>query len=259
MTSALRPNSESPLGTQALQRILTETGSVQRVQELEKHGIQQVRLMSASRMQDLVRVAVNRVLRSSLDDIEIDDRTRDELLRRATEEFEVLVREGIVPEPSPEPAPGPEGVGLREVLDKEERTMRGLVQGQPQDGEVSLNISPLSDEFRAFEERMVGSISELLDKDWRTELTKVQDSQRHQLELLEQRISKLVRALESTDRVLAHVQRGRTTAGEDGVEYTPEDVSPLTEKKSQLLQALFQANLQLRSLHDDDTSEAGDR
>ena len=59
--------------------------------------------------------------------------------------------------------------------------------------------------------------------------------------------------------VLAHVQRGRTVAAEDGIEYTPEDVSPLTEKKSQLLQALFQANIQLRELHDEDASQEAAR
>ena len=252
MTSASRPNSESPLGTQALRRILTETGSVQRVQELEKHGIQQVRVMSASRLQDLVRVAVNRVLRSSLDGLDLDDATRETLTKRASEEFETLMREGIVPEPAP--AAADSRLGLGEVLDQEERAMRGLVQGATGEAEAPVSISPLSDEFRAFEERMVGSISELLDKDWRSELHKVQDSHRHQMELLEQRISKLVHALESTDRVLAHVQQGRTAAAEDGVEYTPEDLSPLTEKKSQLLQALFQANIQLRQLHDEDTT-----
>ena len=138
-------------------------------------------------------------------------------LARAESRGEALVESGSVPEPLPDP------------------------------GRVEVDMSPISDEFKAFEDRMLHNISSLLDNDWRSELREVENSHRSQLELLERRISKLVHALESTDRILA-TQSRRAPAGDAPPGEELEPVSPLTKKKAQLLQALFQANLQLREL-----------
>ncbi len=126
--------------------------------------------------------------------------------------------------------------------------LRRLIKEKDQEP-VQVDIAPLSDEFRSFENRMVQSISALLEKDWRNELREVKNSHREQLGVLEQRISSLVRALETTDRVLSRIQStplGFAAPSLPGGEAT--EAGPLNEKKSQLLRALLQANLELRQL-----------
>ena len=246
MTSSVKPDPHTP----RLKPAMAEAGSLHEVSDLERNGIRKVCVLSTSRLQELMRVAVNRALRSSLDELQLPSEALQKVSLRAEVEYERLVKAGLE-SPGPPPAPRDAPSGLREFLNREEENLRGLAHGIPDASNMSYDISPKSDEFRAFEDRMVQNLSTLLEKDWRSELDRVQSSHRKQLSLLERRISKLVRALESTDRVLAHVQTGRgdAAAGGDG---ELEPVSPLTEKKSQLLAALFQTNLELRELQKDD-------
>jgi paraquat-inducible protein B len=106
----------------------------------------------------------------------------------------------------------------------------------------------------------VAELGNLIEKDWRADLRQMEDSNQRQISLLEQRISKLVRALESTDQVLAQIQQrqqhsneltptgDKTASSRSGLDPN----GPLYRKKSQLLQALFQANLKLRELDQGD-------
>ena len=205
-------------------RELEEGASLCDVRDLEDRGVQKIRVLSETRLHDLMRVAVNRVLRTSLEELDLPPAAVNELRTRSEREFQALLTEGLASESPPAPAlPRVEG---------------------------KITASP--DEFRALEDRMTRDLTTLLDKDWRSELKQVEDSNREQLQLLERRISKLVRALESTDRLIVHIQHGRQTASVVPAETTTPSgaKSPLSEKKSQLLQALFQANLKLRELEE---------
>ena len=101
-------------------------------------------------------------------------------------------------------------------------------------------------------ERMAKSVSSLIEKDWKSDLEKVQQSQQSKLEMLERRISKLVEALDSTDRVLNTLQQERGTSVRDisvnGNAPGLDPSNPLYERKSELLAALFEANMELRQL-----------
>ena len=76
--------------------------------------------------------------------------------------------------------------------------------------------------------------------DWGTELGKVQDSHRTQVERLEMRIEELTKALRVTDQVLT---RDRSEESADGAV-----ASPFDHKKEELLDQLFQANVALREI-----------
>lgn len=226
----MRQTPSMPEGNRGLQQAVTETGDLRPVRDLEQTGIERVRVVSQSQLADLMSVAVNRALRQELDHIDLSPADLERLRRRTEQEYSRLLHEGLeIPQAEP-PVADPKADLPRE--------------------------KPISEELASFESRMVNNLSQLLEKDWRAGLLEVQQNHRQQMGLLEKRISKLVDALESTDRALEHLQSesdqpeaasaGMRSGGSRGQGLDP--AGPLFQKKSELLSALFEANKQLRVL-----------
>lgn len=232
-----------------LKRAIHHSGAVRPVHELKNQGIRSIRVLSESQLADLMRVAVNRALRDQLDGLELPAPVIQALRERTEEEYGRLLEEGLENQNRPRPE------GWKDFLEHEETAVRSLVSDEPGPA-PQFQISPSSEEFREFEDRMVSSLSKLLEKERRGDLEQVSASQGEKIDVLEKRISKLVRALEATDRVLHHIQSTGGAAPDaapasDGLGSGLDPDGPLFEKKSQLLTALFQANRQLHTLADE--------
>ncbi|MEM7166234.1 MAG: hypothetical protein AAF581_12260 [Planctomycetota bacterium] len=233
----------------ALGGAFEESGDVRPIDDLQQQGIQRVRVLSQSQLGEVLRVAVNRAVRRQLGDLDLPVPVL-ERLRDATElEYARLLVEGLehpVESATPPPPPPPRRV----APPPPPAAPTAPAPAAPQ-AEVAPPQPPAQD-LEGLEERMAQNISNLLQKDWRSDLQQVQESQHSQLQLLEQRIAKLVGALESTDRLVSQIQESRPadaapgTPDSDGAGPDPE--SPLYERKSELLSALFQANMELREL-----------
>ena len=226
----------------ALGGAFQESGDVRPVDDLQQQGIRKVRVLSQSQLGEVLRVAVNRAVRRQLGELDLPIAVLEQL-RDATElEYARLLAEGLERAPAPvtpPPPPPPAQVAPRPA---------------PQPAQLAPDPAPAppSAELDGMEERMAQNISQLLQKDWRSDLQQVQESQQSKLELLEQRISKLVGALESTDRLVSQIKDTRATndpagSADDAAGGLDPD-SPLIGRKSELLSALFQANMELREL-----------
>lgn len=246
----------------ALKGAFQESGDVRPIDDLQQQGIQSVRVLSQSQLGEVLRVAVNRAVRRQLGDLDLPVPVL-ERLRDATEmEYARLLAEGLE-----HPAPGP---GAAPPPDSSPRLLSQAPQRSPMPpAQPPAPAAPVAEsatqpgqtqDLDGMEQRMAQNISQLLQKDWRTDLAQVQESQQSQLQLLEQRIAKLVGALESTDRLVTKIQKTRPATdtahavGGDGG--GPDENSPLFERKSELLSALFQANMELRELQGRSDSES---
>ncbi|MFQ5653406.1 MAG: hypothetical protein ACE5GW_01580 [Planctomycetota bacterium] len=231
---------------------ISAASSTHKVGDLARHGIRKVRLLSESHLRDALRVAVNRAILSLLDDLQLPEDALRRLRERAESEFRALVEEGL--EASDR---DPQGAGSATLASTPRHPAPHAAGG----GLPGPDGAGVPEEFRTFEQRMLRDLTSLIERDWKSDLQSVRDSQGKKLDMIERRISKLVLAIESTDRLLAHMQHGRRTAREGyGAGISPSipphldpaaplDVeSPLHEKKQELLQALFQANLKLKEL-----------
>ncbi len=220
------------------------------VAELESKGIRRVRVLNRERLEGAARVAINRTLRTQLSGLDLPDEVRSAIEQRALAEFTQLISDGLAPESNASTRPE----DLHTLMAQEQRRVHDLVGGAPT---TPLKPSERSDEVVAMESRMARDLGDLLENDWKKELAQVETNHRNQLGILEQRISKLVRALESTDRVLEHMKVQTPSNVNNVDESSPaalDPQSPLFEKKSQLLSALFQANLELKELEDGDVA-----
>ncbi len=235
-----------------LRAVVARSGSLHTVDDLKSKGLARVRVLSQSQLQDSIDLAIHRTLSERLAGIELAESALRGIEERVRAQFATLLERGLVTDARPtEEAPRSAPVPVPSALKDEARRLEELVTGGA-GAPLTADPRALPEELDILEKRMASSLSRLLGQDLRKELAGVEDSARRQVELLEQRIAKLARALESTDRVLGHLQRAREgtrpvaaapLAG-DSLGLDPE--SPLYERKSQLLEALFQANLELR-------------
>ncbi len=219
---------------ETLRRGLNEAATLHPISELRSRGIESIRLLNETRLHELVREAVKSALRDSIGELALPDSLLEALEERSQEEARRLIQaEGAAPHRTRETAPG--------------------ASARPQ-GSVDLSAPPAP--------RMIRDLTALIETDWQSELAQVKESQRQQLELLERRISKLVKALDATDQALAQLkhQHGAVVAEgatgfavNDGTVAGVNPTRPLYEKKSQLLEALFEANLKLRELESSDS------
>lgn len=231
-----------------LRKHLDAAAQVHTVDTLQTRGVRQVRVLSESRMRDIARIAVYRAVQSFLGEFDLDPETQREIEARAEEEYQSLLVFGLDAEAVVPAAESPASDALDEVLAREQKRLSGLVN----DGVSSParpDVGSRSDqEPFDLETQMADDITRLVELDWKKELAQVESSHREQLAALEARIGKLVSALEATDRVLEHMQH-QTSSGQTAVAAPKRVMSgPLVKKKSQLLDALFQANVQLQEL-----------
>lgn len=245
-----------------LRKHLEAAAQLHEVSTLQSRGVRKVRVLSESRMQDVARIAVYRAVQAFLAEYDLDPETQAELEARSETEFRSLVTLGFDPTSldlgSVSLPASAASVAIDEVLARELNRLAELARDDAPEGDAVEAGSghaagvPTSDS-NGVEDRMARDITRLIERDWKNELAQVENSHRQQLEILEARIAKLVSALESTDRVLAHLQEQRPAAAgsADTGRTAPRARSgPLVEKKSQLLDALFQANVHLQELSD---------
>ncbi|MEE8142110.1 MAG: hypothetical protein V3T77_03340 [Planctomycetota bacterium] len=238
MDDAKEP-SRKPQPGPVLRQELAKAATTHPLEELQGRGIQRVRLISESRLQELMEVALKRAIEISLGDPALPESLRHLLQERSRQEFWELVQGKAEPPGKPQAANGPaEETAIPAVVLDDEST-------EPPEPTPALDA------------RMIRDLTALIEKDWRAELKEVKDSQRQQLQFLEARISKLVQAIGSTERALACLQETdsprapalRTTGADPGID----PHHPLYGKKSELLLALFEANLELRELERSET------
>ncbi len=207
------------------------SGELHTPAELAASGIRKLRVVTERQLEELARAAVDRVLKGRLDGLGISDPAVRALQARCQEEFRGAALAG----PPAMPPPLPHATSAR------------------QESPAAAAIAPEG------EARLANQVSNLLSENWRSELKAVESSQREHLLLLEERIAKLVRALESTDQVLSQLKisaSGKAAAETEPAFETagngmPRALSPLYEQKTRLLDAIFQANVELRRLKDD--------
>ncbi len=231
---------------------MSQAGSLHNVGELEDKGIRKVTVLSATRLQELLRVSVNRTLRSQLEDLDLSDEVREQISSRAEAEYGRLVKEGLEAPEEGTPAPAPTNEqSVLDFLNREERNLRSLTEdtvAEPTLPTPAPAAPPVIDSaaLEAFEARMVQNITKLIEGERQAPVAPpVAAPHAEQLGALEDRISKLLKALETADRVIA------TTRPRRGGAPTGKVQGPLNEKKGQLLSALFQANLQMQHLKDE--------
>lgn len=256
MSTAGNSSQVERLETQ-LRAVVGQSGSLQPVDGLRRRGVQQIRVLSQSQLARTIQVAINRTLRKELDGIDIAVPALRTIEERAYREFERLVEAGVESEPPVHaPEAGFDPGLLREAMSRGQRPLasEGMATAEP----ATLRATEF--DLESLERRMSQQISTLLANDLRKELAAVESSQRQQVELLESRIAKLARALESTDEILARFQDlGPSAVTPIGAGLAApaaglDPTSPLFEHKSQLLDALFQANLALRELRGDEVA-----
>ena len=224
MTSENRPGTSE----QNARSRSKQNGRVHHVEELRRKGIQKVRVVGQSQLQELAREAVARAVLELAESLEVSEETKKSLVGRAQETILKESREEL-PEIIDEPAMKPD-VQLKTPSTDAESTA------------VSLPMA-LQDQ------EMLKELSRLIARDWRSELNSVQDSHRAQVERLEMRIKELTRALRATHQVLT---RGKEEKGTEDLVLMPFD-----HKKEELLDQLFQANVALREISSGLDSEDG--
>ncbi len=204
--------------------------SMHELQYLQKKGIHKMRVVSASQLRDTARKALERALTELLEEIQISAEERELLLDRAQSHLM-----------APTTSPPPPAADLPEVAVPSREISAPTEAPQAQQPRPSTGASPGALGQR--EKALLVQLSRLIARDWRSELATVRDSQRTQVERLEMRIEELTLALQATDHALA-------SEGDPAIDEL-EVKSPFDNKKSELLDQLFQANVALRSLAED--------
>ncbi len=204
--------------------------SVHELQDLQKKGIHKMRVVSASQLRDTARKAVAKALTEILDQVQISGEERKQLLDRAMSHLLAPATQTASMAEVLEPAAAPSSKVSEANIVPEE---------SPPQNQTTASRGPLGQREKA----LLVQLSQLIARDWRSELATVRDSQRTQVERLEMRIEELTLALQATDHALAI--EGEKEIAELEVK------SPFDHKKSELLDQLFQANVALRSLEED--------
>ena len=207
--------------------------SIHPVEELQKKGIRQLRIIAESQLKQAARVAVAQALLATVDGLEIPEQIRQELRIRAAR---ILGQEQpISTDGQPQLQKPTQHLSPPLVLGPISNHSADVALGT---AEVEENApgSPLGKREKA----LLLQLSRLIAQDWRSELATVRDSHRDQVERLEMRIQALTMALQATDHVLETSAKSKQ---EKTVITTPFD-----DKKSELLDQLFQANVALRAL-----------
>jgi len=226
-----------------VRQAIDEGTAVTSVAELQARGVRKLKVISESKINE----RINQAVATAIERYMAENRPPDDDLARiradARREFGVLLKE------MQEDAKAASRE-MREFFRRELDLQDSLLEpGAARPSSPALAAD--TPEFREFQDRMAENISRLIASDWKSELDDVRLTQRQKIEALENRLSKLVLALESTERVLSSLQgRGaRRTA------LPPK--SPLGEQKSMLLREIFNANLELQKLERDLKSERG--
>lgn len=188
-----RPSTKYARGAETFDQAVLRTGQLSPVSELERTGIEKVRLVSRSQLAELTRLAVNRAIRALISEIDLSPEALASVQQRAELEYSLLVEAGL------EPSTG----DLRQTLEAEDSLLDALAHGSSRADDRPADAPG---DVAALEARVVRNLGEILEKDWQTELREVQQGHQRQMDLLETRIAKLVNALESTDRILHQLQ-----------------------------------------------------
>ncbi len=172
-------------------------------------------------------------LLEALEGLDVPDVVRQELRVRAAK---ILGKEQIYAPQEQQLAPVSKiHVSSPLVIPSVSNSSADVSIGAPEDDENDSG-SPLGKREKA----LLLQLSRLIEQDWRSELALVRDSQRDQVERLEMRIQELTMALQATDQVLETNAKSRQEPAEITI--------PFDNKKSELLDQLFQANVALRAL-----------
>ncbi|HIC24265.1 MAG TPA: hypothetical protein EYO84_12595 [Planctomycetes bacterium] len=229
--------------------------SIHQMEELQKKGIRKLRIISESQLKQTAREAVAHALLEALDGLDVPDVVRQELRIRAAK---ILGKEQIeVPqEQHKEQIEAPQEQYKEQIEAPQEQQLAPVAEIHvssplviPSVSNPSADVSigaPEVDEkapgspLGKRENALLLQLSRLIAQDWRSELALVRDSQRAQVERLEMRIQELTMALQATDQVLETNAKSRQEPAEITI--------PFDNKKSELLDQLFQANVALRAL-----------
>ena len=207
--------------------------SIHPMEELQKKGIRKLRIISESQLKQTAREAVAHALLEALEGLDVPDVLRQELRIRAAK---FLGKEQIDAPQEQQLAPVAEiHVSSPLVIPSVSNSSADVSIGAPEVDENDSG-SPLGKREKA----LLLQLSRLIAQDWRSELALVRDSQRDQVERLEMRIQELTMALQATDQVLETNAKSRQEPAEITI--------PFDNKKSELLDQLFQANVALRAL-----------
>lgn len=194
-------------------------GQIHNVDELRNKGIRKVRVVGESQLQEMAREAAARAILELAQELKVSEEDRRSLVGRAQKQ----ILDGD-PGPLPQIIPNP-------VSQPDAQVAHLPNEEQIEESPATLGLQ---------EQEMLIQLSKLISKDWRSELATVRDSHKTQVDRLEMRIEELTRALRVTDQVL-------TKGGESVVNPTSK-LKPFDNKKEELLDQLFQANVALREI-----------
>ena len=218
--------------------------SIHQMEELQKKGIRKLRIISESQLKQTAREAVAHALLEALDGLDVPDVVRQELRIRAAK---ILGKEQIeVPqEQHKEQIEAPQEQQLAPVAEIHISSPLVIPSVSNPSADVSIGAPEVDEKAPGSplgkrENALLLQLSRLIAQDWRSELALVRDSQRAQVERLEMRIQELTMALQATDQVLETNAKSRQEPAEITI--------PFDNKKSELLDQLFQANVALRAL-----------
>jgi hypothetical protein len=234
------------------------------VEELQKRGVSNLRSISLTRVAALLEKAVNRALVArTIGDLPDD---HDSFSRAARREFVRMMKAGEDPAGAP-----PEAGRALERLKRELRERRRVIQEQqaklsrdpgvegPADQELELRLQRLFQAWGGDPQRPSPLESEVirlavgeLRQERRRGRQALLDDHRREIDKLERRVRKLSTMLEDTEQELQHALT--TDPGDAGIASIYDAVQGLDgrdrefAKKSELMSAIFQANLELRSV-----------
>ncbi|MBN1418089.1 MAG: hypothetical protein JXP34_04895 [Planctomycetes bacterium] len=224
-----------------VRQAIDEGTAMTSVDELQARGVRKLKVISESRINERINQAVAAAIERYMSENRPPEGDLARIRADARREFGVLLKE------MQEDAKAASRE-MRDFFRRELDLQKSLLEpGAPKPSSPALAVD--SPEFREFQDRMAENISKLIAADWKSDLDDVRMTQRQKIEALENRLSKLLLALESTERVLASLQ------GRGGRRGAPPPKSPLGEQKSMLLREIFNANLELQKLEHDLGSE----
>lgn len=207
--------------------------SIHPVEELQKKGIRQLRIIAESQLKQAAREAVAQALLETVEGLEIPEQVRQELRIRAAI---------ILGQEQPISTDGPSQI-QKPTQHLAPPLVLGPISNHSQDvslGTAEVEENPPGSPLGKREKALLLQLSRLIAQDWRSELATVRDSHRDQVGRLEMRIQELTMALQATDQVLEMSAKTK----QEKTEIT----TPFDDKKSELLDQLFQANVALRAL-----------
>ncbi|MGE4619830.1 MAG: hypothetical protein AAEJ04_08500 [Planctomycetota bacterium] len=216
--------------------------SIHPVEDLQKKGIRQLRVIPESQLKKAAREAVARALLEVLESLDVSEEVRQELKVRATKIIHGQ-SSGATISSAPVEAVGSDPANQRTNRTDTPPLVVPSIQDQVSDipNQVPAPVpNPPGSPLGQREKALLLQLSRLIAQDWRSELATVRDSHRDQVERLEMRILELTQALHTTDQVLDEkVSNDRAEAGQQ---------NPFDSTKTELLDQLFQANVALRAL-----------